>query len=448
MVLWAVAAIAQEPVTDNVEKNAQFPGGDAALYEWLSKNVRYPATAMEQGIQGRVLVQFVVEKDGSITEVSVMRSPDPLLSKEAERVVKEMPRWNPAEIGGKTVRSRFNLPIMFRFNKPESITIEGRVVNPQGIPIKDAVVTGCKTKQTITTDIDGLFSIKFPIEGDTLVVTKAEMQPFKMTFYSHSKGVAILGADMMAWMPYPQYVKQMESTAKSYYDMGNQFLSGSDGQEQSLVKAFACFRRAANMEYSPAAYTMGQFYDEGIGVEQNYEKAIQCYLKATRTPEARTRLGEMYAEGIGVQKDYKTAARYFNAAVMLGDSIDAKQYLEDLFSKGLASREEVEDDQIYEVVEENAMFPGGDQACYEWLAQHIRYPRIAMEQSIQGRVFVQFVVTKDGSITNVRILRSPDKSLSQEAERLVKSMPNWEPAEQGGRTVNSRFNLPIIFRLD
>ena len=110
---------------------------------------------------------------------------------------------------------------------------------------------------------------------------------------------------------------------------------------------------------------------------------------------------------------------------------------------------EVDDDErIYEVVEENAQFPGGDEACMKWLAEHLKYPSICQAQGVQGRVFVSFVVNKDGSIVDVEIKRSPDPNLSKEAERVVKSMPKWKPARQGNRTVRSRFNLPVMFRLN
>ncbi|MBR3513210.1 MAG: energy transducer TonB [Bacteroidaceae bacterium] len=110
-------------------------------------------------------------------------------------------------------------------------------------------------------------------------------------------------------------------------------------------------------------------------------------------------------------------------------------------------REDSDDDRIFEVVEQNAEFPGGDEACYKWLSDHIKYPSIAQEQGIQGRVFVSFVVNKDGSIVDVKIMRSPDPSLSKEAERVVKDMPRWKPARQGNKPVRSRFNLPVMFRL-
>ena len=110
-------------------------------------------------------------------------------------------------------------------------------------------------------------------------------------------------------------------------------------------------------------------------------------------------------------------------------------------------REESDDDRIFEIVEENAQFPGGDEACYKWLYDNIKYPAIAQEQGIQGRVFVRFVVNKDGSIVDVEVTRSPDPSLSKEAERVIKMMPKWKPARQGNKPVRSRFNLPVMFKL-
>ena len=105
------------------------------------------------------------------------------------------------------------------------------------------------------------------------------------------------------------------------------------------------------------------------------------------------------------------------------------------------------DNQLFGVVEESAQFPGGNEACLKWLSEHIKYPSICREQGVQGRVIVSFVVNKDGSIVDVKTLRSPDENLAKEAERLVKIMPKWKPARQGNKTMRSRFQLPIQFRL-
>ncbi len=103
-----------EKVFDVVEQMPSFPGGPQALMQWLSENVRYPVVAQENGVQGRVVVSFVVERDGSITDVKVVRSVDPSLDKEAARVVKSMPRWIPGKQNGQAVRVKYNVPVAFR----------------------------------------------------------------------------------------------------------------------------------------------------------------------------------------------------------------------------------------------------------------------------------------------------------------------------------------------
>ena len=109
--------------------------------------------------------------------------------------------------------------------------------------------------------------------------------------------------------------------------------------------------------------------------------------------------------------------------------------------------EEVDENQIYDIVEENPRFPGGDEACMKWLSENIKYPPICVEQGIQGRVYAQFVVNKDGSIVAIKIVRSPDPSLSKEAERVLKMMPKWSPGKQRGKPVRVKFSLPVMFRL-
>ena len=103
-----------DKVFEIVEQNPMFPGGNSALMDWLSSNLKYPATAEENGIMGRVLVQFVVNKDGSIVEPKVLRSVDPALDKEAIRLVSSMPKWIPGKNRGQAVRVSFTLPITFR----------------------------------------------------------------------------------------------------------------------------------------------------------------------------------------------------------------------------------------------------------------------------------------------------------------------------------------------
>ena len=101
-------------VFDVVEEMPSFPGGQGALMSFLSSNIKYPVVAQENGVQGRVIVGFVVERDGSITDVKVMRSVDPSLDREAQRVIKAMPKWKPGKQNGSAVRVKYTVPVVFR----------------------------------------------------------------------------------------------------------------------------------------------------------------------------------------------------------------------------------------------------------------------------------------------------------------------------------------------
>lgn len=246
-------SVKDDKIYDIVEENAQFPGGDMAMYKWIGEHLKYPEECRAKSIQGRVMIQFVVNKDGSIPDIKVLKSPHSLLSEEAIRVVKAMPFWKPAKVKGEVVRSTFRLPINFRIPDTEKkVTITG-----QGKP-----------------------------SGEVTTIT-------------------------------------------------------------------------------------GQGKPSG----------------------------------------------------------------------------EVVDDGIFDDPEENASFPGGEQAMFKWMADNLKYPKECMEKGIQGRVNVQFTIEKDGSITNVKVLRSPDDALAQEAVRMVSAMPKWNPAKQGEKAVRSFLRLPIMFRL-
>lgn len=108
-------------------------------------------------------------------------------------------------------------------------------------------------------------------------------------------------------------------------------------------------------------------------------------------------------------------------------------------------KQEEEQNKIFEVVEQQPSFPGG--SVNGWLAEHIKYPVVAAENGIQGRVVVQFVVEKDGSVSQVKVVRGVDPSLDKEAQRVISSMPKWIPGKQNGVSVRSRFTVPVTFRL-
>ena len=265
----AAEEVVANKVFDVVEQPPTFAHGN--IIAWLSQNIHYPPVAEENNIQGRVVVQFVVEKDGSLTEIKTVKSVNPLLDEEAVRVVSAMPKWEPGKQKGKAVRVKYNVPISFK-------------------------LTGSATK--------------------------------------------------------------------------------TDGQTAPTL--------------SPA--------------------------------------------------DAPTAQ---------------------------SSSEE----RIFEVVEKMPEFPGGAKALMEYISYNVRYPKEAQESGEQGRVIVGFIVEKDGTISNARVVRSNSLVLVQvpkdggivtkvetaevsarheletEALRVINAMPKWTPGKQNGNAVRVRYNIPVTFRL-
>jgi protein TonB len=105
------------------------------------------------------------------------------------------------------------------------------------------------------------------------------------------------------------------------------------------------------------------------------------------------------------------------------------------------------DDEVFVVVEEQAEFPGGLDSMYAYIVKNLKYPELAKEKGIEGRVFVNFIIEKDGSISNVKILRGIGGGCEEAAVEMVKNMPKWKPGKQRGKPVRFQFVLPIKFEL-
>jgi len=117
------------------------------------------------------------------------------------------------------------------------------------------------------------------------------------------------------------------------------------------------------------------------------------------------------------------------------------------FSNLVFEEETREEGEIFMIVEEMPEFPGGPEALQRYLSQSVRYPVIAQENGIQGRVYIQFVINQNGEVTNATILRGVDPSLDREALRVVEAMPKWKPGKQRNRPVRVSYTVPINFVL-
>ena len=125
-----------------------------------------------------------------------------------------------------------------------------------------------------------------------------------------------------------------------------------------------------------------------------------------------------------------------------------KEVVEVVEQKQEEVQQETKEEQVFVVVEEMPEFPGGELALRKYIAKAIIYPTIAQENGIQGKVFVNFVVNKDGSVSNAKIARGVDPSIDQEALRVVSTLPKWKPGKQRGVPVRVSYTVPISFKLE
>ena len=129
-------------------------------------------------------------------------------------------------------------------------------------------------------------------------------------------------------------------------------------------------------------------------------------------------------------------------------SDDTQAAVEVKYTPVEVEEEEVDEQQIFQVVEENPEFPGGPKECMKFLSNNIKYPQISQENGVQGRVIIQFVVNADGTIVDPVVVRGVDPYLDKEALRVIKLMPKWKPGKQRGKAVRVRYTQPVLFRLN
>ena len=141
-----------------------------------------------------------------------------------------------------------------------------------------------------------------------------------------------------------------------------------------------------------------------------------------------------------VQDDVETEDIEINA------DVEQNEVIEEYVAPEVVE-EDVVEQEIFQIVEEMPSYPGGERALLEYVAKNIKYPQIARETGIQGRVFVGFVVEPDGSVSNVKILRGIGGGCDEEAMRVIKSLAKWKPGKQRGKAVRVSYQIPVVFKL-
>ena len=523
-----IASVEEDKVFDIVEQMPEFPGGPQALFTWLSQNVKYPAIAEENGVEGRVIVTFVVERDGSIADVRVVKSVDPSLDKEAVRVVKSMPRWIPGKHKGSAVRVKYTVPVTFKLAGEPLKNKEQTNSTYSSEQLQNLMLKLNKEKDSIKTEYailrrsikltdDELFSLSVGVDKYTGFgeVTSGRKKYYYDLSYDDLSSYEPLNRSVVRVVANDVFgevvnVDNLGTLLVNYYlrnnfdkmikvGMKSNKVDGNIKYEQSLRRfadVLLCADISIKDEHLKLTRNRGLLYDiknakvleladvltssaikkyglpqkaEDVSIKlkddslilTNYEKKPYntVGIKVSTNKEDLTSgfnnlLSECETSARNVKRLQSLAYEYN----LLKSEIDAWQAeIERINNQNMADGEvlmakeviakSVEEENVFDVVEQMPEFPGGPQALFTWLSQNIKYPAIAEENGVEGRVIVTFVVERDGSIADVRVVKSVVPSLDEEAVRVVKSMPRWIPGKQKGETVRVKYTTHVTFRL-
>lgn len=390
-----------EEIFIEVEKNPEFPGGNPAFMKFLAERIKYPVIALENNEQGRVVANFVVEKDGSISNIKVIKGVTAGLDAEALRLLNSMPNWKPGEQHNQPVRVRFTLPIVFRLQGENVGTSKSPVTpvsadaNEKGKMLDEVVVVGYVS----------------PSNRASIPTTQE---------YAESKGDELF----VVVENQPQYPGGTDAMVKFISDnLQYPKIAHENGIQGRVITNFVIEKDGSLSDIQVVR-----------GVDPSLDK------------EAIRLIGSMPNWTPGMQRGNKVRVRY---TLPINFRLDGGKGTADAMkpiTPQTQSRSSVTEE-IFVVVEEQSEFPGGSVAMMNFISENIRYPKEAHTKGIQGRVITNFVVMKDGSISDVQVIRGVDPLLDAEAIRVLESMPAWKPGKQRGQPVNVRFTLPVVFRL-
>jgi TonB family protein len=330
--------------------------------KWIQSNLVYPPEAKKNGISGQVYVGFKVTSSGKVSDIRIIRGVNPLLDKEAIRVVGSSPDWTPAVKDGKN------------------------------------------------TDVEIAINIDFSLDNKEFVYYFVEHQ-------AQFQGGTL--DDFRQWvqknLTYPQIAKEKGIVGR----VTVQFAVNSKGKVCDAV-----ILRGVDPSLDEEVLRVMQLSPEWTPAENKGMKVAQQFvIPVIFSLEKKP--------GVTGESSYKY--ENYDASIV---TEKAAQQIQD--------NQQGEPSFVY--VEQQASFKGGDlEAFRDWVQNNLIYPSIAKEDGIFGRVVVQFAVNSQGKVVDVKVLRSVDPSLDNEAIRVVTSSPDWVPAQQSGRSVKQQFVIPVIF---
>lgn len=416
-----------------LDEKPEYPGGMKELVKFIQQSILYPPVALQKQTQGRVWIEGIIDTDGKIIQPKVVYGADSLLDKEALRIIGMMPAWKPGKLNGKTVRVKFYFPVTFGISEKKKRR-DNQVVIVEEEPRQDPKDTGAIEIEYIP-PVDATSPVKkeVPVKwghliDDTEGVVKASFDRHNNRINREKSedimvnDISISESKVYISIVSPKYNLIYKGEADFYLEDKQKNLHKIPDKDVDKESVALCLEKGETAEIGvdfsdncqPGDYLLKiRVYNEN----EEYYYTIHQWFEAYTSHQVSSR-DKPIPVGPARSSDYKAPSG---------------------------------EDDIFDVVQNMPEFPGGMPGLMEFIRQNIRYPQAARQSRLEGRIIVQVVIDKDGSVIQPRILRSvnpvlsADGALCEEALRIVSIIPKWKPGNQHGVNLKVRFTFPIRF---
>ena len=423
--------------------------GTLDFCRWVQEHLRYPYEAVVYGIEGRVVVGFVVEADGRVSNAEVLSSPDPTLSEAALSVVRRSPRWEPGKLNGQPVRVRLSFPIDFNLQlsgvKPVVVTMLPKFQGGGLIDFKHWVLRNVEFSDKIFYRGDeGWVEVSFSVNRKGKV---REIETTRFSDPDFAFQIQRTIASSPLWTPADSSGKRRGTDFKLRFDLSLQ--RGPNGLYSEDMTAYT------------DADSLPRFCGGSPGMFREWvRRQVDSLLDpGAAVPRVRVNVrfviepdGTMTGIRVSAPKEHSGFAKLVRMAVdktpLWTPAVAGGEKVRFRISQILLFGQEEELGKNPDSLDVLPKFQnGGLPEFRRWVMETVKFPREALESGVEGRVLASFVVEADGSVGSVRIIRSPHPVLSREVVRALAESPRWTPGSQNGEPVRVKYTVPVNFRI-
>ena len=451
-----------------VDTMPEFPGGDKALLKYIAENTVYPKQAMKENIQGKVITRFKVRENGTVSDVSVLKGVDPQLDTEAIRVVSAIPEFKPGKLHGVAVPVWYVIPITFtlnddnhqqrsRFDVTGSDTVYSYTEEMPEFPGGYKALQKFKSDNVIYPDelkslgVEGVVIVRFLIEKNGSVSNIRIMQGVSPSLDAEAMRVAKL---MPAWQPGKDNGKPVKFLNLTNFDFlltSRSPVISEEGTPYVVVEEMPLFPGgdSALLSY----ISRNTKYPETAKANKIQGRVIVrfCVTDVGGIDKVTVLKGvnpELDAEAIRVVKTLPA----FKPGKQGGKPVNVWYMVPITFQLGKSYSQPLTDNPpkataLPSGYDETPVFKGGESAMYKFINSKLIYPAIAKEKNISGKIDLRFLISPDGSIGEVTVIKGIDPALDAEALRVIKLLPKWEPGKLAGIPVNVWYPVKVTFKL-